>query len=802
VAAELSDHFPDGVYFVNLAPINDPTLVVSNIAQTLNLKETGGQPQLDLLKGYLQDKHILLLLDNFEQVASAAVLITDLLAACPHLKVIVTSRATLHVRGEQEFPVPPLAVPDPACLPDLVALSQYEAVELFVSRAQATKPTFHLTATNAHAVAEICSRLDGLPLAVELAAARVKVLSPQVLLTRLERRLQVLTQGSIDLPERQRTLRNTLAWSYDLLSPQEQRLFRHLSVFVGGCTLEAVDAVSITVGVKDSDVLEGIASLLDKSLLQRTERDGEEPRFAMLETIREYGLEVLAVGGEAEATCAAHAVYYLALAEQAEPELNSPQQITWLERLEREHDNLRAALNWFLEQGLDGQRSELTLRLSGALSQFWGIRGYMTEGRQWLERALDESRGVRSSVQAKALTGAGALATMQGDFGQAEVLCGEGLALYRELGDHRGIANALSCLGYAALMRSNYATARELEEEALALFREVGDTWGRVYALQNLSSVLFFQGEYARALALLEESLVLSRKGGDVRGRAVSLLLLGMVLLFQGELAQAHARLEESLAVSREIGHKWNIGTSIHLLGLVAFLQGDVAVAHSLIEESLVLFQEVGDRGSMAQVFFSQGFISLGQSDYAEARTLMEQSLKIARELDRKWDMVSYLEGLAAVVAAQGEPVRAVRLVRAAQALREAIGTPLPLLLQSLHEFTIASARTQLEEQAFDAAWAQGRTMTPEQALAAEDQPILPTPTPPAKPAATSLDGLTAREVEVLRLLAQGLTDAQIAEHLVLSLHTIHAHLRTIYSKLGVTSRSAATRYAFEHHLM
>ena len=803
VAAELSDLFADGVYFVNLAPLSDPTLVLSTIAQTLDLKQTGDQPLLDLLKWYLRDRHILLLLDNFEQVASAAVQVADLLAACPQLKVIVTSRVVLHVRGEQEFPVPPLAVPDPKRLPDLVALSQYEAVELFVSRAQATKPTFHLTATNAHAIAEICARLDGLPLAIELAAARAKVLSPQVLLARLERRLQVLTQGSIDLPERQQTLRNTLAWSYDLLSPQEQRLFRQLTAFVGGFTLEAVEAFSKMLGDEPMHVLEGVSSLLDKNLVQQTVQEREEePRFVLLETIREYGLERLEEAGEVKATQESHALYYLALAEKAEPELAGPQQAVWFERLEREHDNFRAALSRFLEQSSDRQSRELALRLSGALAWFWFIRGYVSQGRQWLEQALDESHGVSSSVRAKALIGAGELATLQDDYDQAEALCGEGLALYRELRDRQGSATALSIWGYAALMRSNYAVARALEEEALALFREMDDTVGSVSALYRLASVLFYQGEYARALALLEESLVLSREVGDVQSQALLLALLGLVLLGQGDLVQAHAKLEESLAVSREVGYKRNIGLSILFLGMVALLQGDVADARSLLEESLVLFKEVGERGRIAEVFASQGFLSFSQGDYTAARALLEESLKIASQLDHRWDTAQNLEVLAAVVAAQGEPVRAVRFMSAAQALREAIGTPLPSLSQVLHEFTIASARTQLGEQAFDAAWAQGRTMTPEQALTAEDQPLLPTPTPPARPAVTYPDGLTAREVEVLCLLAQGLKDAQISEQLVLSLHTVHAHLRTIYSKLGVTSRSAATRYAFEHQLV
>jgi predicted ATPase/serine/threonine protein kinase len=733
VAAQQSEWFADGVSFVNLAPIGDPGFVVPTIAQALGIREVAGQPLLERLKEHLQQQQLLLLLDNFEQVMSAAVQVADLLSACPRLKVLVTSRERLHVRAEHEFAVPPLALPDPGHLPDLAALSQYEAVALFLERAQATKPDFQLTSANARAIAEICARLDGLPLAIELAAARSKLLPPQALLARMGQRLAVLTSGARDAPARQQTLRNTIAWSYDLLDAEEQWLFRRLSVFVSGCTLEAVEAVCAALDDGAGQVLEGVASLLDKSLLQRTERDGEEPRFGMLETLREYGLEALASGGEVQATGQAHAVYYLALAEQAEPALEGPQQTIWFERLEREHDNLRAALSWFLEQGSDGQSRELVLRLSGALPQFWAIRGYVSEGRHWLERALDESRGVRSSLRAKVFKGAGVLATSQDDFEQAEVRCGEGLALYRELGDRRGSATCLSMLGYVALMRSNYLAVHSLEEEALALCREVGDTAGSVLALQHLASVLCFQGEYGRAQALVEESLVLSREGGDVHGYAGSLMLLGMVLLFQGDLARAHAQLEECLAISREVGYKRNIGLSLHLLGLVANLQGDVTTARSLEEESLVLFKEVGERGSIARVSGSLGFILFSQGDYAAARTLMEESLEIFRELDFKWDIAGCLEELAVVVAAQGESVRAVWFLSAAQALREAIGTPLPSVSQGMHQFTMASTRTQLGEQAFAAAWAKGRTIPLEQALAAQGQAIVWAP-PPAGP--------------------------------------------------------------------
>ncbi len=803
VARELVHDFADGVHIVSLAPISDPSFVIPTIAHSMGLAESGSQTLLERLKTSQRDKRRLLLLDNFEHVITAATLLAELLEACPDVNILVTSREALRLRGEHQFVVPPLALPDPKHLPDVESLAHVPAVHLFTQRAQAITSDFQVMTDNATTIAEICLRLDGLPLAIELAAARVKVLSLQVLLTRLERRLQILTGGARDLPERQQTLHNTIQWSYDLLSEEEQRLFRRLAVFVGGCTLKAVEAICSMLGSGVTSVLDGVASLLDKSLLQQMEQLHGEPRLMMLETIREYGLEALAVNEEMEVTRQAHAHYYLVLAEEAEPEFAGPQQVEWLERLEREHDNLRAALSWFLEQGSDTQSIELALRLSGALSQFWFIRGYVSEGRQWLERALDESRGVRSAVRAKALTGAGALATLQDDFGEAEALCGEGLAMYQEQGDRRGSATALSIWGYAALMRSNYATARALEEEALALFRDVGDTVGTVSALYRLASVLFYQGEYARAQALLEESLVFSRDVGDVQAHALSLALLGMVLLIQGDLARAHPRLEESLSISRKLGYKRNIGLSIYFLGMAAFLQGDVVRARSLLEESLVFFKEVGERGRIAEVLGSLGLISFSQGDYAAAHALLEESLKITRKLDYKLDTSACLEVLAAVVAAQGEPVRAVWFMSAAQVLRETIGTPLPSLLQAMHEFTIASVRTQLGEQAFDAAWAEGRAMTPEQVLAAPEPQMMPSPTPPpANVPVPYPDGLTTREMDVLRLLAQGLTSAQIAEQLIIGVVTVNFHVRSIYSKLGVTSRSAATRYALEHHLV
>jgi len=463
---------------------------VPTIAQTLEVKEGAGQPLFDLVTTFLRDKQVLLLLDNFEQVVSAGVHVTALLAACPLLKVLVTSREVLHVRGEQEFAVPPLALPDPKHVPDLMALSQYEAVALFIQRAQAVNPEFQVTNANAPAIAEICARIDGLPLAIELAASRIKVLPPLALLARLGQRLTVLTSAARDVPARQQTLHNTIQWSYDLLSAQEQRLFRHLSVFVGGCTLQAAEAICRVGNDQEMELLDGVASLVDKSLVRQTEQEGEEPRLLMLETIREFGVECLAKSGALEQTRNAHAAYYLQLAEKAELHLRSAQQAVWLARLELEHDNLRAALRWLL----DHKEREIALRLGGALAYFWAIRGYWSEGSSELSQALAASEGVAAGVRAKALNGAGFLMDLQGDHEQAMALCEESLALFRELGDTQGTALSLLWLGEITFWTGRLLRSRAQLEEALTLFRELDDPWGIAFSLERLASVALEQG--------------------------------------------------------------------------------------------------------------------------------------------------------------------------------------------------------------------------------------------------------------------------------------------------------------------
>src|SRR6266516_4775935 len=721
VAAESSDLFPDGVYFVNLAPISDAEFVVPAIAQTLGVREVADQSLPECLQEELQQKQVLLLLDNFEQVVSAALQVTDLLVACPKLKLLVTSREVLRVRAEHEFAVPPLALPDPTHLRDLAALSHYAAVTLFIQRAQAVKLSFQVTPANARTIAEICVRLDGLPLAIELAAARVKLFPLQALLARLDQRLQVLTSGARDAPRRQQSLRNTIAWSYDLLHAEEQQLFRRLSVFVGGCTLEAIEAVCSVLDAGVVSVLSGIASLIDKSLLQQTEQEGEEPRLMMLETIRAYGMEALAASGEMEVIRQAYADYYLRLAEEAEPKLESPQQAVWLERLEWEHENLRAAMQWSLEPGEDGHRREMALQLGGALRRFWIVHGHWSEGRNFLERALAESKGVPASVQVKALVTAANLANMQADNDRAEALAEKSRALCQELGDTRGIALSLRLLAVVAVRRGSLTAARSLNEDALALFREVGDKEGAAWSLYNLGWLVIVQGEYAKGRALLEESLALHREVGNKSGIAHSLSALASALFeSQGDPATIRALLEESLALSQEVGDMEGIESFFFFSGQLALSQGDIATARSLAEKSLVINREIGNREDTAESLFLLARVEAHQGDNVAARALYEQSLAIAIEGNSKHDIDLFLEGLAGVVAAQGEPAWAARLYGAAEALRDANSIPIPPIYRAEYERAVAATRTQCGKKPFAAAWAEGRTMTPEQALAAK----------------------------------------------------------------------------------
>jgi predicted ATPase/class 3 adenylate cyclase/uncharacterized protein HemY len=717
VGAELIDGFEDGVYFVALDFVFDPHLVAPTIAQTVGVREGEGAALVETLKEYLRTKHILLLLDNFEQIVAAAPLVADLLSACPRLKIVATSRTVLRLRGEHEYPVPPLVLPDPKHLPPAERLSQYAAVALFVERALAVKPDFAITNENAAAVAEICARLDGLPLAIELAAARIKLFPPPAMLARLQSRLSLLTGGGRELSSRQRTLRGAIDWGYNLLSAPEQNLFRRLAVFVGGCTLEAAAAVCDADGDLGIDILDGVASLVDNSLLRQAgmgEQTGE-PRFLMLETLREYGLECLTAGGEAADIRRHHAEHFLRLAEEAEPRLIGAEQAVWLDRLETEHGNLREALEWSKTAADD---VETGLRLAGALSRFWWVRGHLSEGRRWLETMLAGGGTAPAAVRAKALHAAANLALPHGDYERATALYEEALALRRELRDTRGIALSLYNLGNIAKDHGDYARASSLYQESLGLRRELGDPLEIAASLQNLGDIARYEGDYERATTLLEEALALRRTLRDKMGTAAALSNLGQVAQDRGDYAQASALLEESLALFRELGTKLGVATSLQSLGDVARHQGDYAQASTLLEESLALFRELGTKFGIALVLASLGVVSRYQGKYARATALLKDSLTLRQELEDERGIVDCLEALGMIASAEGQPSRAVRLFGAAEALREAIHVPLPTSERVNYVRSLAATRAVLGSQEFAVALAEGRAMVLDQSLA------------------------------------------------------------------------------------
>jgi predicted ATPase/DNA-binding CsgD family transcriptional regulator len=814
IATDLRQDFSAGVCFVPLETLRDPALIAPTIATALGLRESARESVVDQLKSSLREQHFLLVLDNFEQVAAAAPLLSELLAACPKLKLLVSSRTRLHIRGEHEYVVPPLALPDPKQLADSGALSQYAAVALFIQCAWAIQPEFQISSTSTRAIAEICLRLEGVPLAIELAAARIKHLPPQVLLAQLEKRLPLLTSGPQDAPVRQQTLRNTLAWSYSLLDPWEQRHLRHISVFVGGCTLQAAATVCCApedgVDTGLASVLDGIASLIDKSLLYQTHQEEEEPRYGMLEMTREYGQEMLSLCEETETARQAHARYYLKLSEQAAQASEGPQHSAWLERLERDHDNLRAAMIWSREKGKGQDRLEMAYRFGAALRSFWQVRGHFREGRTFLEEVLAQSEWSLPSWRSKALNDAVLLAVSQANYVWGEALCQENLVRCRELGDEAAVARTLYLLGWLALLKGNLATAHSRLSESLALFRELGDTGGSLVSLFWIGVVVTNQGEYFRAQALFEQTLAMQRELGNKRGIAWSLFHLAWVhTLSPSDFHPIRSLLTEAEALFKEIGEMWGIAECYQLLGLLALQQGNVVMAHTRLSQSLTLFRELGNRRGIARSLSHLGDIAAVQQNWVKARILYEESLTEAQEASDTVEIASCLERVAGAIAA-GEVslanvLWAAQLWGAAEALRETIGAPIPPVERATYKERVVAARSSIGKRIFSAYWAQGRTMTPKQALAAQgkaatlsmDAGSLPLGSITANPA-----GLTAREVEVLRWVARGLTDSQVAEQLVISPRTVTSHLSSIYNKLGVTSRAAATRFAMEHQLV
>jgi predicted ATPase len=673
VARAVIEKFRGGIFFVSLAALTDASAVIFEIASTIGVPDKKEVPLIHSLTDYLKDKRVLMVLDNFEQVISAATIVAELLSACPKLKILATSRSPLRISGEYEFPVLPLPVPNLGERPIVDSLSDNPAIALFVQRAQNVRSDFSLTSKNAETISKICATLDGLPLALELAAACVRIFSPEEMLRLLlERGLDLLAYGARDLPARQRTLRDTIGWSYELLDLDEKKLLLRSSVFVSPFSMKAAERVCNATGDLESKVLDGLLSLTEKSLLQRGEVDGET-RFAMLNTIREYAYESLRDTSELFRTMESYLDYCLSFAEEAELQLKGPGQSLWLKRLDSEHDNLRAALRW----SIDNHLTDRSLRLVCVLWNFWYIRGYLTEGRSWLTRILADTGSVRSPFRAKALLGAGVLAAWQFDLSVARSLLEESLTISRELGAEEIVALALNYLAAITETEGDYEEANRLLEKSLALFKRLGSKWGIAFTLNGLGVVARDHGEYDKAKSFHEQSLNLFREVGDKRYVARSLANLAVILQSRGEYYRARRLQNESLTLCFELGEKGMIAELLLDLGTVIGRQGNLDMAEAVLAESLSLSKELGN---------------------VEATAIG-------------------LEELAVCACAKGHSKRAVRLWGAAEALRETRGLQIAASDRDQIKKEVATTRTVLGEQIFGREWAYGRAMTLEQTI-------------------------------------------------------------------------------------
>ena len=716
VADNLAERFWDGVWLVELSPLADPSLVPQAVASTLGVREQPGRSLTESLSDYLALKKVLLILDNCEHLVGACAEVAEaLLRSCPGLRVLATSREALGITGEVGWPVPSLSLPDLRRLPDIESLPRYESARLFLERTVAVKPSFTLTEQNAPVLAQVCYRLDGIPLAIELAAARAKMLSVEEISNRLDDCFRLLSSGGRTVALRHKTLHATMDWSHELLSEEEQVLFRRLSVFAGGFSLEATESVCAGEDLDPDDVLELLSHLVDKSLVVAQE-EGGEARYRLLEMVRQYGAEKLGESGDEVEVRWRHAAFFLELVERVEPELNGPEQVDRLDELERENGNLRAVMGWAFAE----EEAGIAARLGWALRRFWLLRAHQGEGRRWMEALLE--RDVPPYPRSRVAMLAALMSHAQGDYRACEGYAPEALALSQRVGDEPCAAYALSLLGLVAMHRGNVEEAAARFEESLPLFRRSGEEQTVPLVLAWLGNVLLVRGNRERASRMFEEALALARRRGDRLATNIALYNLAQVALSEAKFGPAARMLEEGLTSSRQMGDQANLSY--------------------------------------------------------------------------------FLEGLAVVAGARGEPERSARMLGAAEGSMEEAGASVYnyyVPARALYERTLAAARSQLDEAAWTAAWAEGRAMATEQAVeyALEQEAFLEQALPETYPA-----GLSAREVDVLRLIATGLTNAEVAGKLFLSSRTVDWHLSSIYRKLGLHSRTEATRFAAEHGLL
>jgi predicted ATPase/DNA-binding CsgD family transcriptional regulator len=774
-ARDLIETYADGVWLIELAPLSDEELVPKAVAEDLEVPERATQSLAETLAEVLRRSELLLILDNCEHLLEATARLVDkLLDSCPHLRIMATSREALRLEGEVRWPVAPLSVPEQKRASSSEELEGYEATRLFVQRAKGRDPSFSLSPQSALAVAEICRKLGGIPLAIELAAATVGTLSLEDISERLEGSLDLLSGGARTAVSRHRTLRGTLDWSHELLSEPERKVFRRLSVFAGGWTLEAAEAVTsgedIEIEGRDSNppVLALLSGLVEKSLVvaEPTEQGGV--RYGLLEPVRQYTLEKLEQSGEAEDIKRSHAGYFLALAEEAEPWLSGSRRAEWFERLEEELDNIRVALSWARARG----EAQLSLRLAGALGGFWFWGGHYGEARGWLEEALAQEGRTSAPVRAKALAAVSSTAWAQTDLDRAKGAAEEGLRLSKEAG---------------------------IEGDRTTFIR--GGTYRAVF-LNLLAESYAEARDHERTAKLGQESLMLNRQAGDAQGIAWSLLKLGEASADSGDFERAEKFFAEGLSLARESDSAYECFHIFLSWGATSVVQGDLQQATRLTEEALELARERGRgfEGMLPRALDNSAWATLVGGEPQRAKAQFEENLTLSKELGDRATIVTSLEGLACVAGANGEALRAARLFGAAEALMEATGYGRAPQESAMVEPYRARARSRLGKAGWDEALAEGRMMSMEAAIdyvLSDEEPVIATR--PSTP--EHLAVLTPREMEVLGLVASGITNAQIAEELFISLRTVETHLRSVYHKLGVTSRSAATRFALEHGL-
>ena len=712
VASSLLDSFPDGAWFIELAPLADPALIPQTVATTLGLHQETGRPLLEILTNYLREKKVLLILDNCEHVIEASAQLAEaLLQACPNLCILVSSREALGIPGEAAYRVPSLSLPDTRLAQSAETLRQCEAARLFMDRAKTALPTFVITNENAGAVGQVCARLDGIPLAIELAAARVKLLKVEQIAERLDDRFRLLTGGSRTALPRQQTLRALIDWSYDLLPESERVLLRRFSVFAGGWTLEAAEMVCQGPGIDDYNVLDPLAQLVNKSLVVVDADDSAETRYRLLETVRQYAREKLSETGEGMAVRDLHLQYFLGLVERAEPELTGPKESEWLKRLGNELDNLRAALEWSLKQDV-----QVGLRLASALMRYWPTHNHIPEGIDWLSQLLRQpAASTPNAARARALMTLGNLHNSQFQGVNAQPFAEAGLALYRALGDTRGVAFAIYVLGNALCAQDNYAAGRPLMFESLTLYRALGDRLGTAIVLGRIG--VTDNEDYARAWVYLQESLELCRELGWASAIAFLLSSLSQWAFRSGDYAAARSWLTESMEIYRSLGSS-DMNLNLGRLGELALREGDYKQAHAYLEESLFLARESG-RVNMSHWFLAHlGYVALRQHDQAQARLIFIEAQQGFKAAGLKIGVAYSLEGLASLAVLQGQPEQAARLFAWADATRETVGDTRPPTEQADVDRDLATIHTQLDEATFTAAQEAGRAMSMDEAIA------------------------------------------------------------------------------------